>query len=99
MERALKQSPGRIDREEVQVGVDHYTVLPGSYVSQEEYAMISSGQKVFYAFVVLSYYDDSLPVGQFLVNEFCAWQEKDFSHFQLCKGHNKIWLYKKSRKQ
>lgn len=92
---ALQQFPTRKDhnREQLEVGVEHFTMLP-SGLTKESYTMISSGQKVFYLFVALTYYDDSLPMGQFWVSEFCGWQGKDFSYFQLCKGHNKTWLYK-----
>jgi hypothetical protein len=91
---ALQQSPVRIqDREQIEVGADYYTLLP-SGLTPEAYTMISSGQKTFYLFVALTYYDDSLPMGQFWVSEFCAWQSKDLSYFQLCKGHNKTWLSK-----
>ena len=91
---ALHQFPTRTDdREQLEVGVEHHAMLP-SGLTPNAYTMISSGQKIFYLFVVLTYYDDSLPVGQFWVSEFCGWQSKDLSYFQLCKGHNKTWLSK-----
>lgn len=91
---ALRQFPMRKDdREQFEVGVEHFMMLP-SGITKEAYTMISTGQKLFYLFVVLTYYDDSLPMGQFWVSEFCGWQGKDVSYLQLCKGHNKTWLYK-----
>lgn len=94
IKRALQQAPVRTDnREQIEVGPEYYMTLPHEF-SMEYYKTISDGQKVFYLFVVSTYYDDSLPIGQFWVSEFCAWQGKDSHYLQLCKGYNKTWLFK-----
>ena len=89
---AIKNPPPKnTGREQVEAGLETFITL-SSGLTLNAYKAIANGEKTFYLFVVLTYFDDRLQPGQYWISEFCGAPSRDFSNYRIVR--NRTWLHK-----
>jgi hypothetical protein len=73
---------------EVQPGEERYNTAYFDEITYSDVEATKKGEKIIYLVGVVKYTDDATPAKKIKVLEMCAWYIRDFTHTQVCQGHN-----------